>query len=80
MKKLIFILLIAIIVCEIIEDEQPLKESALEILLNLIKEAGVAQKLKDMLLDKGKAEAKSECCRLFPLYCGQCHAAIAALY
>ena len=46
MKKLIFILLIAIIVCEIIEDAQPLKESAgvLEVLLNKIRESGVANR------------------------------------
>ena len=81
MKKLIFILLIAIIVCEVTEEELLLKEQAgfLQDLINKIKNSGVASKLKNILKSAGKAAAAAECCSLFGAFCAFCAAAVTML-
>ena len=81
MKKLIFILLIAIIVCEVTEEELLLKESAglLQDLINKIVNAGKSAQLKDTLKRLGKAAAAAECCSLFPALSGFCAAAVTML-
>ena len=82
MKKLIFILLIAIIVCKIIEDDQPLKESAssLDDLLAMIEADGTGPYLREILYTKGKIEAYSECERLYPDYWRECYQALSSLH
>ena len=78
MKKFICILLIAIIACEVVEDDLLLKESAvsLEELVNKIKNNGLVKKLRDLLKSGGKPAAAAACCAAFPLLCGLCGTAV----
>ena len=78
MKKFICILLIAIIACEVVEDDLLLKESAvsLEELVKKIKNNGLVKKLRDLLKSGGKPAAAACCCAAFPLLCGLCGTAV----
>ena len=81
MKKFICILLIAIIACEVVEDDLLLKESAasLEELVNKIKNNGLVKKLRDLLKSGGKPAAAAACCVAFPALCGLCGTAVTML-
>ena len=81
MKKFICILLIAIIACEVVEDDLLLKESAvsLEELIKKIKNSGLAQQFKSLLKSGGKPAAAAACCAAFPVLCGLCATAVTML-
>ncbi len=81
MKKFICILLIAIIACEVVEDDLLLKESAvsLEELIKKIKNSGLVQKFKGLLKSGGKPAAAAACCVAFPALCGLCGTAVTML-
>ena len=67
MKKFLAILLIALIVCEVIPEEQALKERAgkLEDLLSLIKKSGIYNEMKRLLnTTGGKVAAVAACIAL----------------
>ena len=80
MKKLLFILLIAIIVCEITEDHKNLREQAgLLAELKAKITSAVASILKNLLKTSGKAAAVNKCCSMYSGYCSVCSKAVSTL-
>ena len=78
MKKFLAILLIAIIACTTVEQEQAFQGfiDKVKELYNKLKEMGVIDALVNALRTYGKPIAKKICCEKLPDWCSLCDAVI----